>query len=135
LFYIQDTTTYVGDFILWWRPDRKGYTTNLDEAGAYTEEAARAIERLRGTDRAWPVSAVQAGVTRAVDVEKLRKARPSIPPLPPAQSPSDDDECIVCRKPIELGKGLRDFAGSRFHYGCFGAPRSRAPGCPTGGGS
>lgn len=36
--------------ILWWRKESRGYTTNVDEAGLYTERQARDIERIRGKD-------------------------------------------------------------------------------------
>lgn len=52
-FYIRcdDQFGYDGS-ILWWGPERRGYTTNLDAAGLYYEDEARRIEGLRGTDRA-----------------------------------------------------------------------------------
>jgi hypothetical protein len=40
MFYLLDSRTVVGNCALWWRPDGAGYTTNLDEAGLYTYEAA-----------------------------------------------------------------------------------------------
>jgi len=32
---------------LWWKPDRCGYTREILEAGLYSEDEARRIERLR----------------------------------------------------------------------------------------
>ena len=50
LYYIQNG--WVGNAILWWGIDSKGYTTNILEAGKYTkEEAKKIIQRPR--DRAW----------------------------------------------------------------------------------
>ncbi|MBW2673559.1 MAG: hypothetical protein JRD89_09125 [Deltaproteobacteria bacterium] len=40
LYYLLDCRAPVGNSALWWRPDSKGYTCNLEEAGLYTEEQA-----------------------------------------------------------------------------------------------
>src|SRR5580698_8375940 len=40
-FYILDDRTCVGNCALFWAPDSKGYTTQLNEAGLYTEEEAK----------------------------------------------------------------------------------------------
>ena len=42
LFVIQHVE-HPGDYVLFWKDKRAGYTVNLDEAGRYTEEEARAI--------------------------------------------------------------------------------------------
>lgn len=73
LFVIQDTRSYCGDDLLLWKPKGKGYTTNFDEAGRFTEEEARGIERNRGTDKAIPLEVAQRALRRVVDSEKLSK--------------------------------------------------------------
>lgn len=55
LYYIQNG--YVGNAIMWWRHDSKGYTTDFDQAGKYTKEQALGIIK-RPEDRAWPCSYV-----------------------------------------------------------------------------
>lgn len=73
LYYIQDTRSYVGNCVLWWGPNRKGYVCSLDEAGLYSREDAEAQARSRSTDRAWPKSAVDALAVRHVRGERLRE--------------------------------------------------------------
>lgn len=57
LYYIEAVGKFVGNAMLWWRPDGNGYTANLDEAGKYTrEKAERICSGFDVKDRAWPVS-------------------------------------------------------------------------------
>lgn len=51
-YYILDTTTPTTQMALWWRPERRGYTENLNLAGRYPEEEARAIEKMRPCNKA-----------------------------------------------------------------------------------
>lgn len=82
LYYIQDTRTYFGDTILWWGPNRGGYTCKLAEAGLYSEEEAERIFHLRGTD----VPVLQEDAERAarptVMVGDLRKVQEAANRLP-----------------------------------------------------
>lgn len=55
MYYIQNG--YVGNSMLWWAIDRKGYTTEIDKAGKFTKEEAKVIIK-RPQDRAWPCSHV-----------------------------------------------------------------------------
>lgn len=57
MYYIQNG--YVGNAILWWGVDSKGYTTDFTKAGKYTKEQAECIIK-RPEDRAWPCSYVDA---------------------------------------------------------------------------
>ena len=57
MYYIQNG--YVGNAILWWGVDSKGYTTDFTRAGKYTKEQAEGIIQ-RPEDRAWPCSYVDA---------------------------------------------------------------------------
>jgi hypothetical protein len=50
LYYIQNG--YVGNAILWWGIDSKGYTTDITKAGKYTKEEAQKIIQ-RPQDIAW----------------------------------------------------------------------------------
>jgi hypothetical protein len=69
LFYIQDTRTYVGDAVLWWRPGGHGYTTKLGEAGLFTKEKAHTG---RETDKAIPVEAARRAARIVVHGDDLR---------------------------------------------------------------
>lgn len=74
LYYIQDTRSYGGDDVLWWGPDRSGYTYDLDKAGVYTEEEAQKICRLRGTEKMWPKNLVDRCAVRHVPIGPLCRA-------------------------------------------------------------
>jgi len=69
LFYVQDTRTIVGNTVMWWCPDGKGYTCDLKSAGKYTAAECR---KMRVTDVPWPCKQVDAIATLQVDVQKLR---------------------------------------------------------------
>jgi len=57
LYYIQNG--WVGDARLWWRPNSKGYTIRINEAGKYTkEEALKIINNRPIEDCAWLCSYV-----------------------------------------------------------------------------
>lgn len=61
----------VGDLALWWRPNRCGYTVNVDTAGRYSKEEAESIARIRGEDWAIPEEVIGPGLRmrRVVSVE------------------------------------------------------------------
>lgn len=40
------------EFALWWKPDERGYTTDLQQAGKYTEERAKFLESRSDSVRA-----------------------------------------------------------------------------------
>jgi len=50
LYYIQNG--YVGNAILWWAIDGKGYTTEISKAGKFTKDEAKKIIQ-RPQDVAW----------------------------------------------------------------------------------
>jgi len=67
LYYVQDTRTYVGNSVMWWCPDGKGYTTHIDLAGKY-----KADERSwRDTDKLWAVEEIDNVWSHHVDMQKL----------------------------------------------------------------
>lgn len=75
MFYIQDTRSYVGNAVLWWAKEGKGYTTDLDEAALYTAEEAARIHRNRESDKPIAQSIAEQAVVRCVDATRLREAR------------------------------------------------------------
>jgi hypothetical protein len=74
LYYVQDARWYVGNCVLWWALDHKGYTCEIDRAHVFTEtELSRAS---RDTDVAWPKAEVDLLISRHVDMQKLRRIEP-----------------------------------------------------------
>ena len=77
VYLIQDTRQYVGNCVLWWCHEGKGYTTEFLEAGRFDEAYLRS---LRDTDRPIPIEAAEKaccthvraeGLTRALDAMKV----------------------------------------------------------------
>lgn len=69
-YYIIDTRTVVGNCALWWCPDGKGYTCNLDDAGLYTRQQAKSH---RETDVAVHREVAERLVVRHVRLDHLRQ--------------------------------------------------------------
>jgi len=51
---IRDARNNPDGLLLWWGPNRAGYTTRLDEAGRYSEQEAKQQAARRDTDEAVP---------------------------------------------------------------------------------
>lgn len=73
LYYIQNLRAgYVGNSVLFWGHDSKGYTCNAEDAGVYTEEEAHRICGNRPTvDRMLLKSAVDKHWRRHFDAQDL----------------------------------------------------------------
>jgi len=74
LFYLQDSRSYVGNDVLWWKINGSGYTTDLREAQVYTAANIASFNRNRDTDIAWPKSYIDSKARPAVDFQSLDKA-------------------------------------------------------------
>jgi len=70
-FYILDTRQIVGNCALWWCPNGAGYTTQLEEAGLFSEADAKSH---RETDVAVPEEMAKACSVTHVRVDRLRGA-------------------------------------------------------------
>ena len=69
MYYVEDTRSIVGNCMLWWGPNRNGYTTELDSAGLYT---AGQVQGMRPTDVGWPKEFVEVHVVKHVRRDVLR---------------------------------------------------------------
>ena len=69
-FYIIDTRMIVGNCALFWCPNGNGYTTQLEEAGLYSEEDAN---NNRDTDVAVPESMAKTCAVTHVRLDRLRE--------------------------------------------------------------
>lgn len=72
-FYLQDSRDYVGNDVLWWAKDGKGYTTDLRNAQAYSQEDAQRQHNCRGTDIPWPKDYIDARTRPAVDMQYIKR--------------------------------------------------------------
>lgn len=69
--YLQDTRSYVGNDVMWWAKDGKGYTTDVSKAHVYDRDAAFRQAAMRGTDRAWPKAYIDGKTRPAVDMQYI----------------------------------------------------------------
>lgn len=69
--YLQDTRSYVGNDVLWWAKDGKGYTTDVSKAHVFTREEAFSQAAMRVVDRAWPKAYIDGKTRPAVDMQYI----------------------------------------------------------------
>ena len=69
LYLIQDGRSFVGNDVLWWRPEAAGYTCQIEEAGLFD---ATYCQGLRESDIVRLPQDVIPVVTRVVDMQRLR---------------------------------------------------------------
>jgi hypothetical protein len=50
LYYIRKKNRYLGNAVYWWRPDGRGYTVDIKDAGKYTKEKAESIVNTTSSD-------------------------------------------------------------------------------------
>jgi hypothetical protein len=72
-FYLQDSRSYVGNDMLFWALDGKGYTTDLSKAQVYSKADAIAQHQSRETDIPWPKDYIDAKTRPAVDVQYVKR--------------------------------------------------------------
>lgn len=73
-FYLQDSRSYVGNDMLFWAVDGKGYTTDMRKAQVYTKAEAVARHHARETDIPWPKDYIDARTRPAVDMQYVKRA-------------------------------------------------------------
>ena len=72
-FYLQDSRSYVGNDVLWWALEGKGYTTDLSKAQTYTKEEAQRKHTSRPSDIPWPKAYIDAKTRTAVDMQYIKR--------------------------------------------------------------
>lgn len=72
-FYLQDKRKFVGNNMLWWAKDGKGYTTDLSKAHVFSD-ADVAKGASRDTDIFWPVAYINSLSRPCVDMQYAKKA-------------------------------------------------------------
>lgn len=70
-YYVQDSRSYVGNAILWWAIDGKGYVTDLAKAHKYSWEEIQSFIGGRSTDVIWEAEHVEGAIRKYVDAQYL----------------------------------------------------------------
>lgn len=68
-YYLQDNRCYIGNDILFWAKDGKGYTTDTSKAQVYTRKQAYEQHESRGTDIPWLKSYINERTRPSVDMQ------------------------------------------------------------------
>jgi len=67
LFYLQDSRSFVGNDLMFWAIDGKGYTSDLRKAHMFTKQEAVQHHEHRETDIPWPKEYIDQHTRPAVD--------------------------------------------------------------------
>lgn len=69
LFYLQDKRQIVGNDMMWWAKNKRGYTSDISNAEVWTEDEAFRQHRSRETDIPWPKEYIDGKTRPAVDFQ------------------------------------------------------------------
>lgn len=73
LFYLQDSRSYVGNDVLFWAINGKGYTTDVRKAHVYTKAEAVKQHNSRPSDIPWPKDYIDEKTHPAVDMQYIKR--------------------------------------------------------------
>lgn len=122
-FYLQDSRDYVGNDMLFWAVDGKGYTTDMRKAQVYTKAEAVAQHESRITDIPWPKAYIDARTRPAVDMQYAKRAEAlagtGIELRKPAPKKPDTINCGGCGRFIG---GTERYLGDCTHCGADNRP-------------
>ncbi len=99
-FLLQDSRSYVGNDVLFWAKDHKGYTTDVSKAHVFTKEEAVAQHQCRETDIPWPKQYIEARTRPAVDFQIIDREQAlqgtGITLRKPERRKREPFQCIHC---------------------------------------
>ncbi len=76
LFYVQDTRNYVGNAMLWWAKQGRGYTCHIDNVEVWTKAQVDGYDNGRGLPkekyRAWPKDYIDQRASLHVDMQYVK---------------------------------------------------------------
>lgn len=72
LYFVQDRRNYVGNAVVWWGIDGKGYVCDITKAHKYTYDELQKFQP-RDTDIIWEVEHVMTATKLIVDMQYLNK--------------------------------------------------------------
>ena len=100
MFYLQDSRGYIGNDVVWWAKDGKGYTTDLRKAHIYTEDEAQKMHFARTSDIPWPKDYIDARTRPAVDMQYIKRSEAlegtGIEIVKPTKEKSERPKCHQC---------------------------------------
>ncbi len=67
MYYLQDTRQILGNDLVWWAQDSRGYTTDVSKAHVFTKAQAYNQHRCRETDLPWPKAYIDKRVHPVAD--------------------------------------------------------------------
>jgi hypothetical protein len=122
-FYLQDSRSYVGNDVLWWAKEGKGYTTDLSKAEVYSRDDALAQHNRRLTDIPWPKEYIDARTRPAVDMQYVKRnealAGTGITLREPPRKLPDTINCVGCGRFIG---GVQRYLDNCPHCGADNRP-------------
>jgi len=69
LYYVQDKRQIVGNSMLWWAKDSRGYTCDIRKAHVFSESE---IKNFRDTDIPWPKDFIDGRLQHHVDCQSVK---------------------------------------------------------------
>ncbi len=70
LYYVQDQRSYVGNSMLWWKHDDRGYVCDIRDAKVFTQDEIDKMHSIKhGSKKAWPVEYIEARVSHHIDMQ------------------------------------------------------------------
>lgn len=70
LFYIQDKRAHVGNSMVWWRKEGRGYGCDIREAEVFDEDRAKRLIADAGYKyQAWPKDYIDSRISHHIDMQ------------------------------------------------------------------